>query len=371
MARQRKSASLLAIILLVLAPLVFASVSWAQSQDSEFDRAQHQKADEVISDLLIVLDSDGRSHIAQHSIASNGPTISVRLPGSVVPQEVLIFGPAQEAYREQYQSDPKLLTLENGSAFVRYQHQYGNEVEQIQPGHFVLSVESVPFNINTPTLNRSTITWVFPSEYELVSYTVADENTGNWVVASNTLTFDQSGIEPATLSINYKNKKASRLRLTPECPEGIPERDDCADDLDEDGVPDYRDICISEKGQTNNAYGCLENHNMTLTAINFTTGRTYLDINSRAALDKVANALSGTPDVYFEIGSHTDNEGAASSNLLLSRKRADAVRHYLILKGVNPNSISATGYGEKYPIRDNASTDGRRANRRIELVVIN
>ncbi|MCL4152997.1 UNVERIFIED_CONTAM: hypothetical protein GTU68_042090 [Idotea baltica] len=86
-------------------------------------------------------------------------------------------------------------------------------------------------------------------------------------------------------------------------------------------------------------------------------------------LDAVAQTLLIHENRYFEIGAHTDNAGAAANNKQLSKKRADAVRHYLILKGVDPNSITAEGYGEKYPIRDNSNSEGRRANRRVELSI--
>lgn len=373
MVRQAKSATLLVILLLGL-PSSLLAQSTAQSaaqSAAQLEAQQSLNTDDVISDLLIILDSDGRSHIAQHSIVSTGPSISINLPGSVVPLDVLLSGPNREAHTARFYSDPKLLEIDEGGAFVRYQHQYGKEVEQVQPGHFVLSVQSVPPSINTSKLSQSAITWVFPSEYELVSYTVTDKNTGSWVVVSNTLTFHQLGPNSAPLSINYKHKNASELRLSPACPDDGPQNDHCADDQDEDGVPDYRDICISELGQTNNVYGCQASQSMILNAVDFTTGRTYLDVNARAALDKVANAIARMPEAFFEIGAHTDNEGAASSNLLLSKKRAAAVRHYLILKGVDPNAIKATGYGEQYPIRDNSSADGRRANRRVELVNVN
>jgi len=348
------------------------NVAPALSNDEANDEANNEAIDEASSDLLIVLDSDGRSYTVQHTIATNGPAIQLRLPGSVVPLEVLFFGPEQNTLSEQYNVNPNLIALSSGSAFARYQHQYGVEVQQIRSDQFVLTTPSVPDNIELKdaTLSHSSTTWVFPSEYELVSYTVTEPSTGRWVTVNNTLTFHQVSTEPVKLSINYKRNAPNFESLEATCGDGSIPSDGCSKDTDKDGVPDYRDICVSKIGSNSNSLGCEQNKGMLLDAVVFQTGRSYLDANARQWLDRVAQALLRNEDQYFEISAHTDNVGAAAKNERLSEKRADAVRHYLLLRGVNPNSVRAVGYGEKYPIRDNASGDGRRANRRVELIAI-
>jgi len=338
---------------------------------------------DLISDLLIVLDADGRSHTVQHTIASSGPTLTLTLPGSIIPQEVMFFGLDHDQQTELYKQSPNTIKINSGSAFARYQHQYGVEVQQIAENDFVLTTPSVPQNISIDRyskdqgskdqyiLTHSATTWVFPSEYELVSYTITDSDTGRWVVNGTTITFHQTGNEPVELSINYKHKANKSNDAGLNCNSAGAPSDECADDKDEDGVPDYRDICTGLIGQENNQFGCPPNLNMVLADIEFAIGRTYLDVRARHLLDKVAYALLRYEGRYFEIGAHTDNEGAAKNNQILSQKRADAVRHYLLLRGVDPNTLKATGYGEKYPIRDNAKKAGRRANRRIELVLLN
>jgi len=271
---------------------------------------------ETVSDMLIVLDSDGRSHTVQHTVATDQPILTLELPGSVIPQEVMFFGPDKELLLAEHKENPSVVKLSSGSAFARYQHQYGIEVQQLQPGYFALTTPSIPANIqlNNHTLTRSSISWVFPNEFELVSYSATDLKTGRWVVANNTLTFHNSGNTPVDLSINYKKNAGAIVINTSDC--------------------------------------------------------TNLDATARNLLDSVAHAISKSNNSFYEIGAHTDNEGGAQNNKLLSQKRADAVRHYLLLKGVDPNALRASGYGEQYPIRDNASAEGRRANRRVELVVI-
>jgi len=77
------------------------------------------------------------------------------------------------------------------------------------------------------------------------------------------------------------------------------------------------------------------------------------------------------PDLKVEVQGHTDNIGSESSNQKLSEKRAEVVKNYLVARGVKADRIKVVGYGEKNPIADNKTADGRAMNRRIEFKVIN
>jgi outer membrane protein OmpA-like peptidoglycan-associated protein len=69
-----------------------------------------------------------------------------------------------------------------------------------------------------------------------------------------------------------------------------------------------------------------------------------------------------------EIGGHTDNVGAADTNLALSQKRAESVRAALVERGIPTSRLAAKGYGDTAPVADNRSEEGRAKNRRVELV---
>jgi OOP family OmpA-OmpF porin len=84
-------------------------------------------------------------------------------------------------------------------------------------------------------------------------------------------------------------------------------------------------------------------------------------------LDDVATRLNNHPDVYFEVAGHTDSTGSAEANRTLSTLRAEAVRDYLLTKGVSADRLVAVGYGEKRPIADNNDPAGRAINRRVSL----
>jgi outer membrane protein OmpA-like peptidoglycan-associated protein len=87
-------------------------------------------------------------------------------------------------------------------------------------------------------------------------------------------------------------------------------------------------------------------------------------------LDDVAKALSEEdPNSKMVVEGHTDSQGQPSFNQDLSQKRADAVRTYLVSRGISSDRITAQGYGLARPIADNASPEGRANNRRVEIVV--
>ncbi len=102
----------------------------------------------------------------------------------------------------------------------------------------------------------------------------------------------------------------------------------------------------------------------------FQTGKTTIRTVSYGLLDEVASVINGHPEVKkIAIEGHTDSVGKASFNTKLSQGRAEAVRKYLVEKGVEPSRLSAKGYGESQPIADNKTPRGREQNRRVEFKI--
>lgn len=100
-------------------------------------------------------------------------------------------------------------------------------------------------------------------------------------------------------------------------------------------------------------------------AVTFKTASSRIDAKGRALLDAIVPCLK---DGRFEIAGYTDNIGSAEDNLKLAKARAESVRAYVILKGVDADRLNAAGYGAEHPIGDNATPAGRASNRRIEFV---
>lgn len=86
-------------------------------------------------------------------------------------------------------------------------------------------------------------------------------------------------------------------------------------------------------------------------------------------LNKVADALLVTKERKLTVEGYTDSQGSSSYNMVLSQKRADVVRSYLISRGYPSNLIQAQGIGEESPIANNNTAEGRANNRRVEIVV--
>ncbi|MDP9155222.1 MAG: OmpA family protein [Pseudomonadota bacterium] len=112
---------------------------------------------------------------------------------------------------------------------------------------------------------------------------------------------------------------------------------------------------------------------LNLQVINFRTGSDVPPQDAQLALAKSAEMLKSCQDtgktVKLNIGGYSDNVGLASSNLTLSKKRAEAVRAFLVKHGVSADALTAQGYGDQHPIADNSTASGRFANRRIDFAI--
>jgi OOP family OmpA-OmpF porin len=92
--------------------------------------------------------------------------------------------------------------------------------------------------------------------------------------------------------------------------------------------------------------------------------------DARAKLDDLVSKLAGVNlEVIVAVG-HTDSIGTEAYNLGLSKRRADAVKQYLVSKGIEANRIYTEGKGESQPVADNRTAEGRQKNRRVEIEVI-
>jgi len=165
------------------------------------------------------------------------------------------------------------------------------------------------------------------------------------------------------------------------CPEvpGILANQGCPiPDTDQDGVLDDVDQCPNVVGTVAN-FGCPEEDkisqqdkekiNYFAQTLLFEYGRTTLRDADKQSLDEVVTIMNAYPFARFAIEGHTDNSSSQTHNLRLSLRRAKAVKDYLVLQGIDPDRLSAQGFGEGRPIDSNATKEGRRRNRRVEIVL--
>jgi outer membrane protein OmpA-like peptidoglycan-associated protein len=142
-------------------------------------------------------------------------------------------------------------------------------------------------------------------------------------------------------------------------------------DRDRDGVPDIDDRCPDQPGVKENQ-GCIpeavaKKFTGTIRGIEFAEGSARIMKTSRGLLDEAVAALKEVLVLRLRIEGHTDNRGKAARNQRLSQARAEAVRKYLVGKGVAEDRLEAVGYGDTKPAKDNRTARGRAANRRIEF----
>ena len=103
----------------------------------------------------------------------------------------------------------------------------------------------------------------------------------------------------------------------------------------------------------------------------FKTNSARILPKSYPILDALVETIKKHPEIEkIIIKGHTDSVGSRKYNLRLSQRRANAVRNYLIKKGIPPQKLEAVGYGEDYPIADNSTSEGRAMNRRVEFEIV-
>lgn len=102
----------------------------------------------------------------------------------------------------------------------------------------------------------------------------------------------------------------------------------------------------------------------------FDSGKAVLKPEGKAKIDDLVGKISGINlEVIIAVG-HTDSDASDAYNQKLSVRRAEAVKAYLLSKGVEKNRVYTEGKGEKQPVADNKTKDGKAKNRRVEIEVV-
>jgi outer membrane protein OmpA-like peptidoglycan-associated protein len=163
------------------------------------------------------------------------------------------------------------------------------------------------------------------------------------------------------------------------CPniKGPKENDGCPYiDTDGDGILDKDDECPSVKGVTENK-GCpkieaaaQEILKTAFDDLEFVPGSAVIKDASNSSLNDLAGLMLKKPEWKIQISGHTDNVGNDQANLILSKKRAEAVKAYLVSKNVQADRVKTLFFGKTKPIASNDTEEGRQKNRRVEMKII-
>jgi len=145
---------------------------------------------------------------------------------------------------------------------------------------------------------------------------------------------------------------------------------DCSEDS-ACSAEDMIQALLPPAGQTTRGIGKMEGRPTVILRVQFATNSAVIPPPYHALLRELGEALTG-PELspyHFEIQGHTDNVGSDQLNERLSQKRAESVKRYLAQSfAVPPDRLTATGYGKKEPIAPNDTLEGRRKNRRVQIV---
>lgn len=169
----------------------------------------------------------------------------------------------------------------------------------------------------------------------------------------------------------------------PEDYDGFLDTDGCPDpDNDVDFIPDVVDACPNEPETVNGNLdedGCPDEALVELTKeqivileqVNFITGKAQIIEDSYPVLFAVLKVLEDHPEIKrVKIEGHTDSRGSNSYNLALSNERAEAIRAFLIERGVGAERLLAEGFGEFSPLVPNDSPENMEKNRRVEFHIL-
>jgi len=142
-------------------------------------------------------------------------------------------------------------------------------------------------------------------------------------------------------------------------------------DLDGDGVRNELDQCPNTRpGAVVGLDGCEVEAVISLEGVHFDFDKATLRPEAIVILNNAVSLLTTHERVVVEVAGHTDSIGTEEYNQGLSERRANAVMDYLISKGIKATRLTARGYGETQPVASNDTKEGRQANRRVELIVL-
>jgi outer membrane protein OmpA-like peptidoglycan-associated protein len=129
-------------------------------------------------------------------------------------------------------------------------------------------------------------------------------------------------------------------------------------DIDEDNHV-MRDIPMTTSGQT-----------MRLSSLIFAQGKSTIDPKSYAELDEVGQMMLENSKIVVQLEGHTDNQGSSKANMSLSEDRVEAVKRYLVSKGIQKDRIKTKAFGGSQPLSNEMTQEARAMNRRVEMRIL-
>lgn len=130
-------------------------------------------------------------------------------------------------------------------------------------------------------------------------------------------------------------------------------------DIDTDKNAVVKDIKLSRSGDA-----------IRLNHLIFAQGQSTIEPQSFPELDEIALMMQENPKIEIQLEGHTDNVGSPEANLKLSQQRVDAVKNYIVKKGVKKSRVKTKAFGGSKPLRNEMTPEARVLNRRVEMRVL-
>ena len=284
--------------------------------------------------------------------ASNGPA------AQLVPADLHKAQEALAAAEKSFNDEPKSFRTKD-LAYV------ADRKAKMAEAHATTAAE----NANTAKANKD----YQAAQTEIVKNTKADlaASERNAAVTSEQLAASQKSTVAAENSAADAKVEAANVKATTDA-EAI--RVKAATDAEAIRVKDASDAearrLADQKTRDMSAIIILERgKKVVLRGINFEFNKATLLDESESTLTRAYNAMVANPDVQVVITGHTDNVGSQKSNQVLSLKRAQAVKNWLVKEGISSRRMRTVGRGQNEPMSSNDTNEGRADNRRIEFYV--
>ena len=211
-----------------------------------------------------------------------------------------------------------------------------------------------------------------PQEIILVKGQLVDENGNGIKNATVTISYNESGTSN-TFQVNGDDGKYTAVIE-------VSKKEDITISVNKEGFA-YNGLVIEKDVLESNSKATIQTESLKMDTL--LKGRTYnlsdiffesesyeLNKKSLALLQGFSNYLLQNLKISIAINGHTDDLGEDDKNLLLSQNRADAVKNYLLKKGIDSSRLKSIGYGEKKPSMPNSNEQNRAKNRRTEFEIL-
>ncbi len=159
-------------------------------------------------------------------------------------------------------------------------------------------------------------------------------------------------------TFNFTIFGSSKYQITAEA-EGFTPRTVIVDPKEAANGKIIRDIVLAHTGES-----------VRLSHLIFTQGKATMKAESFLELDELVALMKSSPKIEIQLEGHTDNQGNADANMKLSEDRVEAVKKYMVSKGIEKDRIKTKAFGGTRPLSNDNTEEARSLNRRVEMRVV-